>query len=115
MLAQNFMRPTSLGVNDVEFESLVRVLGMLERGEIESRLFDMAHVGNPQCGSPGCIIGWVKTLPGTERFASDRLFTGGLSELVQMRTGVSPGQAAIALRNFLTSGEPRWSEALASA
>jgi hypothetical protein len=34
MLANNFMTPSALGLSDVEFESLVKVLGMLERGDI---------------------------------------------------------------------------------
>lgn len=114
MLARNFMEPKSLGVTDKEFVNLVTVLGMLERGDIESRLFDMRTVGKPECGSPGCIIGWMKTLAGTKHFGGERMFEGGLSELVACRSNVSPEQAAIALRNFLTTGRPSWDDALAA-
>jgi hypothetical protein len=34
MLANSFMTPSALGISDVEFDALVKVLGMLERSEI---------------------------------------------------------------------------------
>ena len=134
MLAQNFQSPAALGITDEEQDALVRVLGMLERGEIPERLFDMGTPGNPQdwteydCGSPCCVVGWARYV------ARDRIFCRvhdaslGLRRLFAMwldydenfgALGVSPyaattAQAALALRSYLTTGEPRWDEALAA-
>lgn len=109
MLAQNFKTPTALGISDIEFESLVKVLGMLERGEIEKEQFDMRDVWHP-CGAPACLIGWAGHVSGRE------LFTGRRSQdlfLLFASRRATPAQAAIALRNYLTTGEANWAEALA--
>lgn len=34
MLAQNFKTPADLGITDVEFDALYKVLGILERSEV---------------------------------------------------------------------------------
>jgi hypothetical protein len=36
-----------------------------------------------------------------------------LTEARQSGGEIAPGQAAVALRNYLTHGEPRWAEAMA--
>ena len=49
-----------------------------------------------------------------------RRFSGALVELFRLTAArgsggeITPAQAAIALRNFLTHGEPRWAEAMAA-
>jgi hypothetical protein len=132
MLAQNFKTPADLKVNDIEFESLVKVLGMLERGEIEYglpgdsgelRAFNMSWAN---CGTVGCIAGWANCISDGRAFpdcAGSTLWfhhqPAKLRELFSPRnTGtllskITPAAAAIALRSFLTNGEPRWAEALA--
>lgn len=42
MLAQNFKTAADLDLADAEFEALVKVLGMLERGEIKQPLLPCA-------------------------------------------------------------------------
>ena len=136
MLANNFMPPSALGLSDVEFESLVRLLGVLERGEIPDDQFTMRRVQHP-CRTPACLCGWANHLsggrafpleekPGPTVFSSatyaprwremprrlQNLFAYGGRATDPVYTA-SPSQAAIALRSFLTEGEPRWAEALA--
>ena len=125
MLAQNFKTPVDLDMTEAEFDALLKVLGMLEREEIPAHLFKMADIGAPDCGTPGCIMGWARTIlpkaflhnsvfkhptvplffPGGE----GPFFFGGKYHSAYDAT---QAQAAIALRNHLTHGEPRWAEAL---
>ncbi len=137
MLANNFMTPSALGLSDVEFESLVKVLGMLERGEIPDDIFTMRRVQHP-CRTPACLCGWANHVSAGRAFplqapARWSLFSTAVAyaprwkELPQpvLRLfgfggrptdpvyAATPSQAAVALRNFLTQGEPRWAEALA--
>jgi hypothetical protein len=136
MLANNFMTPSALGISDVEVDALVKVLGMLERGEISDDQFTMRRVQHP-CRTPGCLCGWanhvsagrafpLQAKPGLTIFSNTTYgprwremprpvlelfgYGGRPTDPVYAAT---PSQAAIALRNFLTQGEPRWAEALA--
>lgn len=135
MLANNFMTPSALGISDVEFESLVKVLGMLERAEISDDQFTMRRVQQP-CRTPACICGWANHVSGGRAFPlhekpGPTIFSGpsygpywkGMSRPLRELFGyggrmtdpvyaATPSQAAIALRSFLTHGEPRWAEAL---
>lgn len=139
MLAQNFKTPTDLKITDAEFDGLYKVLGMLEREELHG--IDSGQVGNVFCmsstyatdhsrGTIGCIGGYAALAMGLEQKSSVQRYIyqyehfGSLSVLYFPRdpkTGrllsglrkVTPPQAAIAVRNFLTHGEPRWDEALA--
>lgn len=112
MLAQNFKTPTDLDISDAEFDALRKVLGMLERGEIAERQFDMRHIHH-DCGSPARICGWALHVSNNYRLFGS-VWPQRLADLLRTRTGVNTSQAAIALRNYLTHGEPRWNEALAS-
>lgn len=124
MLMQNFKAATDLGITEIEIEALIKVLGMLERQEIPEELFDMETVGEPECGTAGCILGWTRTVNMSaydlldERWwdspsnsALDALFS-------PIRHGppahdATPSQAAVALRSYLTTGDSNWAEALA--
>ena len=136
MLANNFMPPSALGLSDVEFESLVKVLGMLERGEIGDDQFTMRRVQHP-CRTPACLCGWANHVSGGRAFPLESkpgftVFSKSTSKprwnamprrvLELFGYGgrptdpvylASPSQAATALRSFLTRGEARWAEALA--
>lgn len=141
MLAQNFIMPAALGISDIEFESLVKVLGMLERGEIEympatwrdcprrsdpvtPKFFNMCLIETENnCGTACCILGWARHVAG------DRTLFGGelhqpLKDLFRLgdtsdgyvgkfSEEMLPSEAAVALRSYLTTGEPRWAEAVA--
>lgn len=118
MLAQNFKTNADLGISEIEFVALTKVLGMLERGEITDN-FQMSAISRKfECGAAYCIQGWCQHLTDHKAFPThgdkpDRvwtLFMYGDSR----RNKVTAPQAAIALRNFLTHGEAIWSEAMAS-
>ena len=136
MLANNFMTPSALAISDVEFEALVKVLGMLERREIPDDQFTMRRVQHP-CRTPACLCGWANHVsagrafplhekPGTTIFSGATYaprwrdmprplrdlfgYDGRATDPVYL---AHPSQAAIALRSYLTHGEARWSEALA--
>ncbi|MPZ38756.1 MAG: hypothetical protein GEU95_11950 [Rhizobiales bacterium] len=137
MLANNFMTPLALGISDIEFDALVKVLGMLERGEISDEQFTMRRVQHP-CRTPACLCGWANDVsagrafplyakPGLTMFSDARygprwrdmprplleLFAYGRRPADPVYAA-TPSQAAIALRNFLTQGQARWAEALAA-
>jgi hypothetical protein len=144
MLAQNLKTSAELGISDVEFDALFRVLGMLERGELKhvrveasaspfpdySRgytcHFNMFRVAIPygECGTAACILGTARLLFGLKLFAGwekqglpENLLAlfWPMAQLGARPSGsITPSQAAIALRNYLTHGDPRWAEALAT-
>jgi hypothetical protein len=132
MLAQNFKTPADLGITDKQFDALTKVLGMLEREELRhapkpdfdgcnfngSKFTGRFNMGawrhDDGCGTV-CCIGGSAELVGDVRFHSatpalNKLFYPTNRELSK----ILPHEAAIALRNYLTHGEPRWSEALAA-
>lgn len=119
MLAQNFKTATDLGLDETTYDAAVKVLGMLEREEIPEHLFDMCHVGAPECGTPGCIYGWMRTIHpklGKISYVPEGLFNLCAPRLVD--TGrynpyrATRQQSASALRNYLTMGEPNWSQVM---
>jgi len=128
-MPENFKTPADLGISDVEFESLVKVLGMLEREEIEPNQFDMSTVMD-KCGTPACLCGWANFISGRRAFPFVTAAWGGMPDWQSMPGSLkrlfaygaesghrvyeaTPAQAAIALRNYLTFGEARWEETLA--
>jgi hypothetical protein len=129
VLAQNFKTAKELGLADVELEALVRVLGMLERGDIAREEFHMGHFRH-ECRTPACICGWAHHISAGRAFPEltcqlgpmilYRRFSSSLVELFRLTAArgsggeITPAQAAIALRNYLTHGEARWAEAMAA-
>ncbi len=130
MLAQNFKTAVDLGIKDAEIEALIKVLGMLERSELVPSPpryssvpngFNMLTIGHQdQCGTVGCILGWCQYIGGESLFRDETGFvqlTEGASNLfmfgVEGRGKVTPEQAALALRSYLTTGDANWAEALA--
>lgn len=128
MLAENFRTAAELGLVDTERAALVTVLRMLDRGElVHDRDFRQIHGGfNMQlfdCGTTHCIIGYARCFSGQASFRSLRPVgvlrrKRGIDRLCFPGTGdarkITVSQAAIALRNYLTTGEPCWKEALAA-
>jgi hypothetical protein len=141
MLAQNFMTPTDLGLNDRQFDSLVKVLKLLEVGllkhvsspryrypgntldEINSLpdpsfdgLFNMASwMCDSECGTVACIGGTACLLAGdpllfVDSFSTDKLFYPPYGSQISK---ITTKQAACALRSYLTTGDPKWEEAVA--
>jgi hypothetical protein len=137
MLAQNFKTAVELGISDAEVEALIKVLGILERGEVEHVVpsllvgpqpdysagytghFNMIRVATREdCGTVACILGTARLLCGLHLFPEWEAMSSLKSLFWPFRLGtffrdIIPAQAAIALRNYLTTGAPRWEEALA--
>lgn len=128
MLAHNFMTAKDLHITENEQRALVKVLGMLEREELRHEPpgdptspngFNMAHIHHKtDCGTVACIYGWAASLCDWQ----SRIFSGmPIHDLFLANDGhdqhplidITTAQAAIALRNYLTTGNPRWNEALA--
>jgi hypothetical protein len=132
VLAQNFKTANELGLADVEVEALITVLRMLERGDIARAQFHMGTFRH-ECRTPSCICGWAHYVSGDRAFPElsaahhgplmlYRRFghSASIVELFRLTAArgsggeITPAQAAIAVRNYLTYGEPRWGEAMAA-
>lgn len=127
MLAQNFKTPAELHITDDEFNALVKVLGMLERGEIAElpRHATMSYVTptaaptmfymryteiESDCGTACCILGWAQHVGGRQLFSTS--FDSALGRLFAGRDVRDPELGARALRNYLTTGEANWYDLL---
>jgi hypothetical protein len=129
MLARSFLSATDLGISDVEREALIATLLAFERGEIEN--FTMRHF-RTDCGTPACICGWANHFSQGRAFSevssmsgllATKALYGRLPKQLQylfdiqgrpLQSGATQAQAAAALANYLTIGEPRWDEVIAS-
>jgi hypothetical protein len=125
MLARSFLSATDLGISDAERDALVATLFAFERGEIQN--FTMRHL-RETCGTPSCICGWANYYSGGQAFvevssmsptlAVKRLHARLPKQLqylfdiqgIPSQSGATQVQAAAALSNYLTFGEPRWDE-----
>jgi hypothetical protein len=128
MLARSFLPATALGISEVEREALIATLHAFERGEIDN--FTMRHF-RETCGTPACICGWANYFSDGRAFAevssmsgtrAVKRLHGRLPRQLQLlfdiqgfprQAGATPAQAATALSNYLTLGEPRWDEVTA--
>jgi hypothetical protein len=133
MLAQNFNKARD--ISDAEFEAAVKLLGMLERGELKNHYclqqidgtrrynpqipngFDMQCAGlRTDCGTVACIGGWMAIL--MDRDMATYVYSispeSSLWKLFWSCTdnALSTEKAATAVRNYLTFGNPRWDEVL---
>lgn len=134
MLAQNFKTAADLGISDAELNALIKVLGMLERGELKHTEshgdlaygapvgdivgFNMSsYYGEGTCGTVCCIAGWAEyvgklprhSLTDTDNPDLSDLFLPGLGRRLE---DFLPEHAAIAIRSYLTTGEANWAEAI---
>lgn len=135
MLAQNFKTAADLGISNTNLEALIKVLGMLERGELQhtpdpetfegSDGFNMADYNfsdTNACGTVHCIAGWCDRLfktdfVGLHMISPPEGLPHSLNDLFSGAPGknwnTTAGQAAVALRSYLTTGDPNWAEAFA--
>ena len=125
MLARSFRSAADLGISEVERNALVATLFAFERGEIQN--FTMRHL-RETCGTPACICGWANFYSGGEAFAEVSSMSATLAvkrlharlprqlqylfdiQGMPRQSGATRAQAAAALANYLTFGEPRWEE-----
>lgn len=131
MLAQNFKTVIELGVDSVLVDVLHTILPMLEREEIRHApmaggvanvaptAFNMARIlCKTDCGTAGCLLGWARHFRAHtfrvdwKNEALSNLFQPDIDE--SRWDSITTAQAATALRNYLTHGDPRWAEAMAA-
>jgi hypothetical protein len=124
MLARSFLSATDLNIRPELHAALIAELHMLERGEIAGTRFDMRNwiAVDPECGTVFCIGGWAEHIAGvklgTFKIGMPGCSTRGIGDLFapfgwqSLRANTS--QAAHALSNYLTTGNPNWKEALAT-
>ena len=125
MLARSFLSATDLRISEVERDALIATLYAFERGEVEN--FTMRHF-RESCGTPACICGWANHFSEGRAFAEVSSMSGPLAvkklhsrlpkqlqylfdiQGLPRQSGATQAEAAAALSNYLTSGEPRWDE-----
>lgn len=138
MLAQSFKAAADLGITEPQKEALMKTLVLLETGKLKHAhsglskldstirpkfdgLFNMGTWGmvSHECGTIACIGGTAELI-GNVRFGQlpHRNLPINLRKLFYA-TGVqgnwrdvTPAQAAIALRSYLTTGDAKWQEAV---
>lgn len=139
MLARTFLPAADLHLSERQRDALVTVLGMMERGEIEhvqlrykdgattyegfstSFPFNMASWScESVCGTVHCIGGWAERVGGVDMprsYQLQQLFYPVASlvhrscvSAAELYDSITIEQAACALRNYLTLGEPKWSD-----
>jgi hypothetical protein len=138
MLARSFKSAEELHLPEHKYAALVEVLGMLERGELKhvssagvvfgvmsfkfSGHFNMSFWSGlwtdeeGHCGTVGCLGGSAEMI-GNFRFVADdgargleALFYPDCLDIAM--ADVTPAMAAVALRNYLMTGWPRWRDAI---
>lgn len=136
MLAQNFKSHVDLGITEPQFDALRKTLVLLETGKLKhqpmpdryawraekfSGLFNMggwrreAHCGTIACiGGTAEIIGDV-TFNMNKPYSLNNLFYPNMNNegVLFDYHAITPAQAARALRSYLTTGDAKWSEAVA--
>jgi hypothetical protein len=133
MLTRSFLTAVDLGISELQWRALIEVLGMLEREEIQhvnscalrypAAGFNMNLWEDLSCDMActcgvRCIGAWAEHI-GRIRFESlgrpeglERLFLPDIDGGDYDYDAITPAQAAAALSNYLTTGEPRWREVL---
>ena len=136
MLARNFLTADRLKICEQYHVALIKLLGMMERGEIthvkedkhgeirnseEPHGFNMGHWRvDSDCGTVCCIGGWMLELLGRSYRLDPGSVTPALSALFNPEdvwtvdmADITVDQAAHALRNYLATGKPKWERVLA--
>lgn len=143
MLAQNFKTADDLGLSESQFSALSKTLVLLETGKLKladvgnkfdhkaKRKFD--GLFNMSCwGTVSHICGTIACIGGTAEIIGDVSFgnwiehkeklSPNLYELFYARdiidmyrwNDITPSQASVALRSYLTTGEANWKLAVSS-
>jgi hypothetical protein len=132
MLAQSFKSAADLGITEPQRDALMKTLVLLEAGKLThvkdtmifrprsvargfTGHFNMIWWGNEHpCGTVACIGGTAELVGGV----TFDLTTSALDRLFWPPThsdwgGITPAQAATALRSYLTTGDAKWHKAVA--
>jgi hypothetical protein len=123
----NFLTAYDLAIKDRERDALIKTLGLMESGHVKhveigdtdtitdnvEELTGGFNMGVWNCGTAACIGGTAEII-GKITFvcSSEHLFELFYPEGGMDYRTITVEQGAKALRNFLTTGEASWSEAL---
>lgn len=134
MLMQNFKSSADLGITEPQKEALMKTLVLLETGalsyipiddlkpvtnkkliKIYTGGFNMAYWHSAHsCGTAGCIGGTAEKVGGVSfEEVPDNLHALFYPSVVGRFYNIRPNEAATALRSYLTTGDPKWAEAVA--
>ena len=123
MLAESFLSAETLNLSPAGRRVLIDILHGLETGEIADHLFSMEQIGEPECGTAGCFLGWAMSLdpfalPSPKTIVQSDAYPG-LRQLCFPEYDNCPlgykadrKESAQALRNFLTTGQPLWNSVM---
>jgi hypothetical protein len=138
MLAQSFKSAAELNITEAQKDALIKTLVLMETGKVThapigdgyypdtgsfTGQFNMIHWNSVHgCGTVACIGGTAELVSGVS-FNKDtcngidaqlyRLFMPDLPE--SLWNGITPSQAARALRSYLTTGHANWAAAVGEA
>jgi hypothetical protein len=108
MLAPCFKTADELGLNPTQRDALIKVLGMLERGELYEIQYCEGSISSAADPKAFSMRGWGTCICGhAKRFSEwDSAVTSqsGPTGNLFYRTGMNMAQATMALRDYLTTG-----------
>ena len=127
MLSRSFKSHDELQLTEPQHSALIKVLGMLERGELvrddnrdhpnsftmKGFWVDFNSMGINKRG--GCLCGWACHIlrENNDDLVTNKFHNGSAAELFCGGVNATCDQAARALNNYLVTGAPRWAEVLA--
>lgn len=112
-----FKTARQLGLMEEQYRALIRTLERFERGEIPPLLFTMMDIGQPECGTAGCICGWASEgnaslfMGWSNNPKLKKLFAPDGND-ASPAWGATVQQAAVAIRNYLMTADPKWDEVM---
>jgi hypothetical protein len=137
-----FKTPQELGLTQLQFDSLVKVLELIENGRLKHGLFEESPRGHTfnmtnwvvqhECGTIACLAGSAELIAGYPKASNKRVFQGPVpdgteigklfycgatsrkdwSRCVEKARFVSETQAAVVLRGYLETGKADWSSVM---
>jgi hypothetical protein len=136
MLMQNFKSAADLGITEPQLSALIKTLVLLETGKLVHVPADDLRRGpktftghfnmdswtwTGDCGTVACIGGTAEMVGGVnfQGFTRPKALTELFYPFDSNDDGehpfsaITPAQAATALRSYLTTGDAKWSEAVA--
>lgn len=134
MLAHSFLSAEDLDISSSQLKALIKTLKLFETGKLKHVQIDddiLGEMGNEftghfsmvlwnikrDCGTVCCIGGTAELIGGvifnTDK-QNERLTRLFFPHFLGQWNTITPAHAAQALRNYLTTGDPRWREVVAS-
>lgn len=112
MLAKpEYLSATELQCSEPIRAAFIQVYEAHLKGKIDPKLFDMSRVGAPECGTPGCLMGWARTLSGHYFYFYTKTRSPLTNLCLPTDSGGAWGEASLddavsRLHDVLTTGNP---------